>query len=257
MLEELMAMFTAQGGGMNPALGQLLAQNPEAIIPHLSAQGVAPPPIPQGDGASIPPNAQPTSGPAGVDIKSLPAPGFLGAPTAREGDPRSAGQISMDAASGTVGPWLRGAWDRLTTMPDNPLGGAPRPVQSTLHGATAADADQGYDPGAVPPAVPMPLPNPVRGAGPPVMASGGGGGTAEGRGPPPAQAPGGDLMKALQGVKSPPVPENQRISSPSVPRPNAIPANNNLVQLLMQAMQGGVQPKNLYLEHALYGGRRP
>lgn len=168
----------------------------------------------------------------------------------------------VERAREYYGPMVQSMWDRLTSMPPNPLGGAAQAAPASpqpLAGATAADADQGYNPGA-PPQVPMP-------ASQQQVAAGSGPLTNPNAIPIPQPRPTGapqggqqtgDLMKAMQGVKAPEAPKIQHVSSPSVPRPNPIATNPAMLQLLMAASQGGAPQQNLLLSHALYGGgRRP
>lgn len=64
------------------------------------------------------------------------------------------------------------------------------------------------------------------------------------------------LMDAMKGVKAPPAPETQKISSPPPPRPNALSANPQLLQLIAQGVQGGPNINPLLLGQALGGGGR-
>lgn len=128
---------------------------------------------------------------------------------------------------------------------------------ASFQGPTAADMDMNYDPlaaGSPPPqAAPMPQPRPNPG-----ISFGGAGAPREGtpdamRYAPEGGAPqaGGDLLKALQDVKAPATPQAQRVSTPAAPRPNALPANNNLIQLLVNAMQANDMNKPLHLADSL------
>lgn len=191
MLDQLLQLFQ---GGVDPALGATLANNPEAIIPTLAAQGVAPP---------------------------------------------------SSVGRGTPG-------QRLGQVFGQPTGPS---LEAQEQPATITYPNYGPDPAQMGPApsplaVPMPRPRPssthFAGAGAPRE------GTPDAQPQAGAQAgQQGDLLKALQGVKAPATPEAQRVSTPAPVRPNPLPANNNLVQLLVAAMQGNDANKPLYLQNAL------
>jgi hypothetical protein len=241
---QLMAMLT---GGMDPmALGSTMANNPEAIAMQMASQGVPPPALP------------PSPAMGGTDMFSgstpLEGPPPMPQPRPPEG-PTTPYVSSPDPGLDNVGqaPQLR-TFNNMSAL-DVPAG-LPQPPAPTppLAGPTAADADQGYSPG-----VPVP----------PVVAQGNGGGAGRGisfagagaprEGTPDAQAPGSktqDLLKAMQGIKAPAPPQPQRVSTPSPMRPNQLPANNNLVQLLAAATGNAPDVKQVLLSQLLLGGPR-
>src|SRR5258705_6940066 len=162
MFEDLLAQLTGGGGGMmDPALGSLLSSNPEAIIPHLVKQGVAPPPLPT---ESIPQNAQPTAGPpmdmqswgvgATPSLEAQEQPRGITTPTPQPAAPQAArpawdplaalqGHMPALQRAGEIAKQgLRAAFVPGSQIPPTtpPAAAAPQ----TLQGATAADPDQGY-----------------------------------------------------------------------------------------------------------------
>jgi len=256
--EQLIAMLT---GGMDPmALGSTMANNPEAIAMQMAAQGVPPPVMnpsgmPETDAFSAnTPLAMPRP-PEGPTQAYASAAGEL--PTEAipmNAQPTQAMVNPLDVSN--MGPQVPG---RTVGMPQ-PAGGGRRPVagpalpQPTAGSLPTLGEDGGY---GTPAPVPMPQPRPV-------IAQGGGfqpilsGAGAPREGTPGAQAQGNktqDLLKAMQGIKAPPPPEAQRVSTPAAMRPNQLPANNNLVQLLAAAMGNSPDIKPVLLGQLLGGTR--
>lgn len=274
LLEQMLAQFGGGGGpglGMqDPALGNLMAQSPEAIIPQLAAQGVMPPPM---QGAEVPPmsiagSPSPTGFMAPPGMSEVPGPIPTPAPPAAVpgAAPPPDPIAGLGSAIGAT-PHGRVPWNPLTIArgATEAVFGAPPGAPPSLRGATAADADQGYDPSAPPstPSGPVPLPPPR--PSPQASAQPGAAGSpmdirsqAQKAGTPPkpaTQQNQSDMLKALQGIKAPPAPAVQNIRSPEVPRAAQLQGNSaQLIQALAQAMGGGRGVNPLLLGTAL--GRR-
>lgn len=242
LLEQMMSQFGGGGPGLgmqDPALGNIMAQSPEAIIPPLAARGIMPPPM-QG----------PTPSP--MSIAGAPSPtGFMEPP----------GMSEVPGGLPATPPRPPGFQTGTFTGGSYPAAQPPATAPGTLQGATAADADQGYDPSAVggpPGSVPLPVPRPpgMPTAGSPLdirsQAQQAGAG-AQAKAPQQDQA--SNLLKAMQGIKAPPAPGVQNIRSPEVPRPQQLQGNSaQLISALAQAMGGGKGVNPLLLGQAL--GRR-
>lgn len=265
---ELGDIFGGMYGPMDPALGLTIAQNPEAIIPQLVQQGVTPP-------ANVSPSpgvmlggAMPGGGGGWGEDNPLAVPTEGGLPPG----PRVRG-YNLGQATGQM-PAGRGAGVPGAIQPPAALGATPYPFGlgsplnvpppslPNLRGATAADAEQGYDPGTPRPEpanVPRPPQRPVD-LGERVAGGIRGVGPTEGS---PQARPGGnpqqqqqDLLKTLAGVRAPAAPTPQRVSTPSIPRPPAAAQNTQLAALLTSIMGASPQQVNpLYLGSALGGGR--
>lgn len=243
MIDQLMAMLQ---GGMDPALGATMANNPEVIAQHLASQGVPPPPL------------QPSPAMGGVPelISPLdPAPMPQARPRLEASSYAAGGDPGMDNIGGGV------QQPQLRTFLNPGTVGAPPPVASSMpqYGPTpdqlyGAPADNPLD--VVAPQagnVPMPQARPssthFAGAGAPREGTPGAAQAAE---PNKVQ----DLLKAMQGIKAPAAPTPQKVSTPSPMRPNQLPANRDLVQLLAAAMGGGAADvKPLFLSNLLGAGR--
>lgn len=230
MLDQLMAMFQ---GGLDPALGATMANNPEAIAMQLASQGVPPPAMPTPEG----PSAFGAETPLSVPM-----------PTPR---PELPGEIPQSAQPTMGPPSPMGMFQRL-------FGASPTtsPAASNIpfEGPTQGMLDQG----PMPPSVDNPLagPVPMPAARPSSTHFAGAGAPREGT--PDAQAPeaqNGNLLNAFRGLKAPPAPVPQKISSPAAVRPNQLPANNNLVQLLAAALGNSSEVKPLLLGSLLGGAR--
>lgn len=220
-----------QGGMYDPALGQVLASNPESIIPQLSQQGVMPPTLPPNDPMVTQPDTS----------RPLPVPPGVGTST----------------------PWLTGQPASATYGQPLPKRTSPNvppvpPYSNPLQGATAADADQGYDPGTPSPDAPMPTPRPQPGSPLDIRSRAQMNPQASAQAAADPQKKQNDLLKAMQGLKAPPPPTAQTVRTPEAPaRGNALPNNQAMVQMLLAAMGGNAGQVNpLSLQSALGGPRR-
>lgn len=226
---DYMGLFT---GGLDPALAATLINNPEAVGPALAQRGVAPPTLPTPAAPAAP--AAPPMSPASQAVDWLS--GQFGTPMQRSVRP---------PGGGTAVPLA------LRPSPIDPLGG-PGPS----YGPSMDQLTQPVFEGPMPPNGVLP-PNAQPTAGGRGISYTGAGAPREGTpdAMPPQAAQQGDLLKQLQGIKAPAPPEAQRVSTPWPMRPNQLPANNNLVQLLAAAMGNSPDVKQLLLANVLGGGR--
>jgi hypothetical protein len=215
----------------DPALGSVLASNPEAIIPQLAASGIAPPTQP------------PVVAEGGPAAQSNP---MAQSPLAAPSDP-GGGWITPGSPIDRARQWWQGRQQGTE--------GQEQPANITGAMNVGPDPSQ-MGPGGPMPTGPVPVP-PPRPTGMPMAGSPldirSQAQKAGESAPPMAAQPdqANSLQKALQGVKAPPAPQVQRISSPSVPRPNAIPNNPAIQQLLLAAAGGNAGFNPLYLGGAL------
>jgi hypothetical protein len=250
---DLMNMF-APKPGMDPfALGNTLATNPEAALPALA--GAGPPPA-QGQGF-MDWVSQKISGAGGPPAQAPAIP--------RPGAPPPGGTALTGTATGQGTP--------LGTEPYllNPLIEKAFPAKTGMD--IAGDQPSPFAPGAPgtqPPPVPASLaaataPPPTQGARPDIQTDMGPGGPQT---PAPAASPkppvnvAEQLKKAgsaFSGIKAPPAPTTQHISTPNLPRPQAMQTGG--IEALIQAMLGrqalaGGGGAPLRLGNALYAGGR-
>lgn len=225
---------------MSPALGRLLAQNPESIIPQLVALGVEPPqgPLPTYEGAtpteSIPPSEPlPPGSTPGMPQLSTPAK-----PNYGEMQPK------IDAAKNFFGGLLSPA---ASAPPPQMAPGANAPADWYDVPLLAPSATAGQAPAASPSlseatgaggGVPTPRADPRKAAG----------GTTEAS----AKGAGKGLLDALSGIKAPPAPPTP-VLRPETGRGGAFPQNSPIAALLAAFMAGGKaeQPNVLRLGQAI------
>jgi hypothetical protein len=244
-------------GGVDPALGATIVNNPEMIAQHLASQGVPPPtlpPIPEGGGGGWGGEPSPLAVPA-QPARPPASPEALGVPT---GVPQqNLGQMLLSTpARGQPMPMGRPRPSAtVIPPPGTPPEAATTPAETPIYGPTPL---YGPIPDGAPtstPATPVQAPPPsIPSAGSPLDIRA----QAQRAGQPatrPTQQNPNDALKALQGIKAPPPPEAQKVSTPHPVRPNQLPANNALIQLLAQVMGGSTDVKPLTLGGALGGGR--
>ena len=230
--------------GMDPfSLGMLLRQNPEALVGELAKNG--PPPAEgqgfmdwvaskmQGAMQGPVPGANPIDSPLAVG----PVPGQA---------PPMPGMPGVGALTG-------GPWSGVDTVPGvGPVPGGPIPAMPTpqpnLAGVTADEAQRRS---MMPPAE---SPRPV-GAPMDITSD-----AQKGQDLASRMSGAGDALKKaaspFAGLRAPPAPQTQRISSPGLPRPGAMPQGG--VAALVQALLSGQQSPapGLRLGNALYAGGR-
>lgn len=132
-----------------------------------------------------------------------------------------------------------------------------RLLSTNPEGAIPALAQGGVEPPDVTGGTEVPLPRPRPGVGDPLDIRppaarpdfyGGSPETNPNLRPIGSPQGGPDMLKALQGVKAPPPPDVQKVSTPGVISGRAPTANPQMMQMLLAAMQGGagdVKPMTL------------
>lgn len=214
-------MFGTGGGGFyDPALGNILATNPELLIPQWAAAGIRPPQSMTPEGELLPGMQE-----SGVTF-STPGATQTPAPATAPHDivRQMLGFPPANAAPAAAAPMP--AWPGMSPLP------TPQPEPVT---------DFGIRPG-------FPL---VAGAPGGAPAYGGAGSEPQTQtsGPiakEPADATkASGLARALSGVKAPPAPAVQKIDSPRIPGASALPAQSPIVAMLAQALASSRQVPDL------------
>lgn len=211
------SVFGPFGNVFDPAMGRVMASNPEALIPHFVSAGIAPPSGTLAGSES--PYAQPNQPPM------FPPP----AVPPRPGTP-SAGGVFQEMFPGPKGGWFppAGGIEAAPTEPMAPSGGTSSDYYDLPGGGTTpATAPATTEPT---PAPGIPLP-PERPSTTEATAKGGA-----------AKPQGGDatkkLVDALTGVKAPPAPAQPQLR-PHSERGGAAPQGNPIASYLAQILGGG------------------
>jgi hypothetical protein len=255
MFGGLMSMFAPKPGQDPFALGTGLATNPDAFVNDLAKMG-PPPASGQGFPDYVAQKAAPAMpAPQGPPMPGGGPPGFPApAMPPRPGVPSAAGVgTDLSNAFQAAFPGAGARMGRETPSGMDLAGDQPSPLAPGAPGTQPPPIPAGLQTAAAPP--------PTQGARPDILAPLGTAPAASPQPPNPAQIKMlQDSLKAsgslLSGVKAPPPPTTQHISSPSPPRPN--PMQGGDIAALIRALTGGAGTgaPPLRLGNALLAGGR-